>query len=251
MREDLYLKDFIDRDGLCALQLRRMRETLQRVYQRVPFYQAAFDRAGVKPNDLRTLADLQHFPFTVKTDLRDHYPYGLFATDLSEVVRIHASSGTTGKPIVVGYTRRGHRYLVRGHGPHLPLHRLSPVRMWCRMPIGYGLFTGGLGAHYGLERVGCTVIPMSGGQTEKTTDGDPRLRRHRHLQHPVLFHPSHRGGGQGRVLHQRHPSCARASSAPEPWSEEMRRRIQAEAGISAFDIYGLVRSHRPRRLQRL
>ena len=104
MREDLFLKDFLDRDSLRQIQVQRLRETLERVYTRVPFYRKSFDHAGVKPSDLRTLADLGRFPFTLKTDLRDHYPFGLFATPLSEVVRIHASSGTTGKPTVVGYT---------------------------------------------------------------------------------------------------------------------------------------------------
>jgi phenylacetate-CoA ligase len=237
MREDLYLKDFIDRDGLCALQLRRMRETLQRVYQRVPFYQAAFDQAGVKPDDLRTLADLRHFPFTVKTDLRDHYPYGLFATDLSEVVRIHASSGTTGKPIVVGYTRED--IDIWSEVMARTFHCIGITREdVVQNAYGYGLFTGGLGAHYGLERVGCTVIPMSGGQTEKQLMVIRDFGATAICSTPSYFvHLIEEAAKAGFAISD--TKLRKGIFGAEPWSEEMRRRIQAEAGISAFDIYGL------------
>ncbi|MEI8078346.1 MAG: phenylacetate--CoA ligase [bacterium] len=237
MREDLYLKDFIDRDDLGVLQLRRMREILQRVYQRVPFYQAAFDRVGVTPEALHTLADLRHFPFTVKTDLRDHYPYGLFAADLSEVVRLHASSGTTGKPIVVGYTREDielwSEVMARTfHG--IGITREDVVQN----AYGYGLFTGGLGAHYGLERLGCTVIPMSGGQTEKQLMVIRDFGATAICCTPSYFvHLIEEADKAGFAI--RDTKLRKGIFGAEPWSEEMRRRIQAEAGISAFDIYGL------------
>ena len=166
MREELYLKDFIERSTLERLQLKRMQEMLERVAARVPFYRESFAKYGVKPSDLRTLADLRRFPFTVKTDLRDHYPFGLFATDLSEVVRVHASSGTTGKPTVVGYTREDIDIWSEVMCRTFQCVGLTAADV-VQNAYGYGLFTGGLGAHYGLERLGCTVIPMSGGQTEK------------------------------------------------------------------------------------
>jgi len=237
MREDLYLKDFLDRDGLRAIQFRRMRETLQRVYQRVPFYREAFDRAGVKPEDLRALADLRHFPFTAKADLRDHYPYGLFATDLSEVVRIHASSGTTGKPIVVGYTREDidlwSEVMAR------TFHCIGITREdVVQNAYGYGLFTGGLGAHYGLERLGCTVIPMSGGQTEKQLMVIRDFGATAICCTPSYFvHLIEEATKAGFAISD--TKLRKGIFGAEPWSEEMRRRIQAESGISAFDIYGL------------
>ncbi|RQO35456.1 phenylacetate--CoA ligase, partial [Variovorax sp. KBW07] len=154
------------RDEITALQLTRLRATLQRAYDNVPHYRKAFDAKGVHPNDLKSLADLSKFPFTVKTDLRDNYPFGMFAVPRTQVARIHASSGTTGKPTVVGYTKNDidtwadlvARSIRAAGGRAGDMIHVS---------YGYGLFTGGLGAHYGAERAGCTVIPMSGGQTEK------------------------------------------------------------------------------------
>ena len=154
------------KDELQALQLKRMKWTLDLAYYNVPMYRQKFDEAGVHPTDLKTLDDIRLFPYTTKQDLRDNYPFGTFAVPMRDVVRVHASSGTTGKPTVVGYTQgdidRWADVMARsiraaGGGPGDIVH----------VAYGYGLFTGGLGAHYGAERLGCTVIPMSGGQTEK------------------------------------------------------------------------------------
>ena len=154
------------RDEVAALQLQRMKWSLKHAYDNVPHYRKKFDDAGVKPEDLKQLSDLAKFPFTTKQDLRDNYPFNMFAVPREQVVRIHASSGTTGKPTVVGYTQKdidvwsdlmARSIRAAGGRPGDIVH----------VAYGYGLFTGGLGAHYGAERLGCTVIPMSGGQTEK------------------------------------------------------------------------------------
>jgi phenylacetate-CoA ligase len=154
------------RDELQAVQLERLKKTLRHAYENVAHYRRSFDEAGVHPDDLKTLADLAKFPFTTKKTLRDNYPFGLFAVPREQVVRVHASSGTTGKPTVVGYTKRdidtwadlvARSIRAAGGRPGDMVH----------IAYGYGLFTGGLGAHYGAERLGCTVVPMSGGQTEK------------------------------------------------------------------------------------
>jgi phenylacetate-CoA ligase len=156
----------MDREQLYALQLNKLKETAKRVYERVPFYKKAFDEKGLKPEDIRTLDDLKHLPFTVKQDLRDHYPFGLFAANMDDIVRIHASSGTTGKPTVVAYTKRDidnwadlmARTLTFAGG-----NKSSVVQV----AYGYGLFTGGLGAHYGSERLGAVTVPISGGNTKR------------------------------------------------------------------------------------
>ena len=154
------------RDELRALQLERLRWSLAARLRQRPALSAAFDAKGVHPRDLRTLADLAKFPFTVKTDLRDNYPFGMFAVPREQVVRIHASSGTTGKPTVVGYTRKDIDMwaTVMARSIRAAGGRAGDI---LHVAYGYGLFTGGLGAHYGAEKLGCTVIPMSGGQTEK------------------------------------------------------------------------------------
>ena len=168
----------LSREELEDLQLTRLRSTLHRAYANVPHYRRAFDEAGVRPEHLETLADLRRFPFTTKADLRDNYPFGMFAVPREEVNRIHASSGTTGRPTVVGYTRddivtwsevMARSIRAAGGLPGDLLH----------VAYGYGLFTGGLGAHYGAERLGCTVVPISGGMTERQvqliTDFRPRV----------------------------------------------------------------------------
>lgn len=156
----------LSRADLEALQLERLRTTLRHAYENVPFYRAAFDAAGLRPEDCRTLADLARFPFTAKADLRDNYPFGMFAVPEADVRRIHASSGTTGRPTVVGYTERDLdtwadvvARSIRAAGGR-PGHKVH-------VAYGYGLFTGGLGAHYGAERLGCTVVPASGGMTAR------------------------------------------------------------------------------------
>ena len=163
---DLEAIERASRDEISALQLSRMQATLRRAYINVPHYRKAFDAKGVHPSDLKQLSDLSKFPFTVKADLRDNYPFGLFAVPRADVARIHASSGTTGKPTVVGYTKKDidtwadlvARSIRAAGGRRGDMIHIA---------YGYGLFTGGLGAHYGAERAGCTVIPMSGGQTER------------------------------------------------------------------------------------
>src|SRR5437879_6055661 len=163
---DLEQIEKASRDELTALQLSRLRWSLKHAYDNVPHYRDAFDRAGVHPEDCKTLADLARFPFTVKTDLRDNYPFGMFAVPREQVVRIHASSGTTGKPTVVGYTKNDIDTWATVVARSI---RAAGGRAGDMVHIayGYGLFTGGLGAHYGAEKLGCTVIPMSGGQTER------------------------------------------------------------------------------------
>ena len=154
------------RDEITALQLERLQWSVRHTYNNVPHYRARCEAVGVHPNDLHGLADLAHFPFTTKTDLRDTYPFGLFAVPMDQVLRVHASSGTTGKPVVVGYTRGDldHWADLVARSIHAAGGRPGDK---VHVAYGYGLFTGGLGAHYGAERLGCTVIPMSGGQTEK------------------------------------------------------------------------------------
>ena len=234
---DLEAIETASRDELQALQLERLRWSLQHAYDNVPHYKATFDEKGVHPSDLKTLADLARFPFTTKQDLRANYPFGMFAMPREKLARIHASSGTTGKPTVVGYTLKDidnwanlvARSIRAAGGRAGDLVHVA---------YGYGLFTGGLGAHYGAERLGCTVIPMSGGQTEKQvqliTDFKPDI---------IMVTPSYM-----QVLVEefaRQGLDARASSlkvgifGAEPWTEAMRRDIEASAGIDAVDIYGL------------
>ena len=225
------------RDEITALQLRRLRATLANVYRNVPHYKKLFDAAGVHPDDLKSLADLAKFPFTSKGDLRDNYPFGMFAVPREQVVRIHASSGTTGKPTVVGYTQGD---IDRWSDLVARSIRAAGGRKgdMIHVAYGYGLFTGGLGAHYGAERLGCTVIPVSGGQTERQVqlieDFRPRI---------IMVTPSYM-----QVIieeYQRLSLDPRASSleigifGAEPWTEAMRSEIEAQAGIDAVDIYGL------------
>jgi phenylacetate-CoA ligase len=154
------------RDELQALQLKRLQWTLRHAYDHVPHYRTAFEATGLHPNDIRSLADLAHLPFTTKKDLRDHYPFGMFAVPREQVARVHASSGTTGKPTVVGYTRNDIDIwaTVMARSIRAAGGRAGDI---VHVAYGYGLFTGGLGAHYGAEKLGCTVIPISGGMTPR------------------------------------------------------------------------------------
>ena len=225
------------RDEIAALQLTRLRATLENVYANVPHYRAAFDAKGVHPSDLRTLADLAKFPFTGKGDLRANYPFGLFAVPREQVVRVHASSGTTGKPTVVGYTQSD---IDHWAGLVARSLRAAGVRKgdMVHVAYGYGLFTGGLGAHYGAERLGCTVVPMSGGQTEKQVQliqdfkPDAIMVTPSYMQ--VICEEFRRQG-----LDPREMSVRIGVFGAEPWTEAMRRDIQQAAGIDAVDIYGL------------
>jgi phenylacetate-CoA ligase len=225
------------RDELQALQLQRLKQTLRHAYENVAHYRRSFDEAGVHPDELKTLSDLAKFPFTTKKTLRDHYPFGLFAVPREQVVRVHASSGTTGKPTVVGYTKRdidtwadlvARSIRAAGGRPGDMVH----------IAYGYGLFTGGLGAHYGAERLGCTVVPMSGGQTEKQVqliqDFQPSI---------IMVTPSYM---LNIVEEFKRQGIDPASSSlkvgifgAEPWTDAMRREIEQGAGIDAVDIYGL------------
>ena len=225
------------RDEVQALQLQRLRWTLQHAYDNVPHYKQAFDAKGVHPGDLKQLSDISKFPFTVKKDLRDNYPFGMFAVPREQVARIHASSGTTGKPTVVGYTRKdidtwadlvARSIRAAGGRPGDMVH----------VAYGYGLFTGGLGAHYGAERAGCTVIPMSGGQTEKQVqlirDFAPRI---------IMVTPSYMQVINEEFVRQgldpRDSSLQVGIFGAEPWTEAMRREIESKSGLDAVDIYGL------------
>ena len=234
---DLEAIETASRDDLQALQLERLRWSLQHAYDNVPHYKATFDEQGVHPSDLKTLADLAKFPFTTKQDLRANYPFGMFAMPRQQLARIHASSGTTGKPTVVGYTLKDidnwanlvARSIRAAGGRAGDLVHVA---------YGYGLFTGGLGAHYGAERLGCTVIPMSGGQTEKQvqliTDFKPDIIMVTPSYMQVLVEEFSRQG-----LDARESSLKVGIFGAEPWTEAMRKDIEASAGIDAVDIYGL------------
>ena len=224
-------------DELRAAQLERLRWSLRHAYDNVPHHRAAFDAAGVHPDDCRELADLATFPTTSKADLRENYPFGMFAVPQHQVRRVHASSGTTGKPTVVGYTERdldtwatvmARSIRAAGGRPGDKLHNA----------YGYGLFTGGLGAHYGAEKLGCTVIPISGGMTPRQVqlirDFEPRI---------IMVTPSYMltvlDEFQKQGLDPRASSLEIGIFGAEPWSEQMRHEMEQRAGISAVDIYGL------------
>ena len=225
------------RDEIAALQLQRLQWSLQHAYDNVPHYKQAFDAQGVHPSDCKSLADLSKFPFTTKTDLRDHYPFGLFAVPREQVVRIHASSGTTGKPTVVGYTQQDISNWADLVARSIRAAGTRPGDI-VHVAYGYGLFTGGLGAHYGVERLGCTVIPMSGGQTEKQiqliTDFKPRVIMVTPSYMQVLIEHFQKMG-----LDPRDSSLEIGIFGAEPWTEAMRADIQRNADIKAVDIYGL------------
>ncbi|AQU84108.1 MULTISPECIES: phenylacetate--CoA ligase PaaK [unclassified Halomonas] len=224
-------------DELRATQLKRLKWSLKHAYDNVPFYRQSFDKAGVHPDDIQTLADLAKLPFTTKADLRDNYPFGMLATPMSEIVRIHASSGTTGQPTVVGYTQKDIDVWsdvvarsIRAAGGS----RSDKVHV----AYGYGLFTGGLGAHYGAERLGCAVIPMSGGQTEKQVqlirDFEPDI---------IMVTPSYMLNIADEMERQGidpHTLPLRTGIfGAEPWTDSMRTALEKRLGIDALDIYGL------------
>lgn len=234
---DLEPIETASRDEIAALQLHRLKWSLSHAYDNVPLFKARFDDAGVHPSDLKALSDLSKFPFTTKSDLRDHYPFGMFAVPREKIVRVHASSGTTGKPTVVGYTQ-------------------NDIDMWADMvarsikasggrsgdtihvAYGYGLFTGGLGAHYGAEKLGCTVIPVSGGMTERQVtliqDFKPRI---------IMVTPSYLlsilDEFRRQGLDPRDTSLAVGIFGAEPWTNAMRQEIEDAFDMHAVDIYGL------------
>jgi phenylacetate-CoA ligase len=225
------------REGIEAVQIKRLKSTVERVYSTVPFYKETFDKAGIKPSDIRTLEDLKRLPFTTKQDLRDNYPYDMFAVPLKDVVRIHASSGTTGKPTVVGYTKQdidtwaelmARSFAAAGAGADDIIHNA----------FGYGLFTGGLGAHYGAEKLGASVIPVSGGNTK------------RQITIMQDFKPTILTGTPSYILHLAEVADEMGVDfkdlyfksgifGAEPWSENMRKELESKLNLKAIDIYGL------------
>ena len=235
--EDLEPIEKASRDEISALQLERLKWSLRHAYENVPHHKQAFDEKGVHPDDLKTLADLAKFPFMTKAALRDHYPFGLFAVPREKLARLHASSGTTGKSIVVGYTANdidnwanlvARSIRAAGGRRGDMLHNA----------YGYGLFTGGLGVHYGAERAGCTVVPMSGGQTEKQVqqiiDFQPEI---------IMVTPSYSlviaEEFQRRGIPPEEISLKVGIFGAEPWGEGMRAEIERNLGLDAIDIYGL------------
>ena len=224
-------------DELRALQIERMQRSLHHAYANVEHYRAAFDASGVHPDDLHELADLERFPFLVKDDFRRNYPYKMFAVPREDVVRIHASSGTTGRPTVVGYTAADIEMWAEVVARSLYAAGARPGDI-AHVAYGYGLFTGGLGAHYGAERLGCTVIPMSGGQTEKQValidDLGPRI---------ILVTPSYClnliDEMERQGIDPLSTSLEVGIFGAEPWTEALRAEIEARLGIDAVDIYGL------------
>ncbi len=229
--------DYVPAAHLRHLQLVRLQEVVRRAYDHVEHFRQRLDERGIAPEDIRTLDDIARLPFTVKSDLRDTYPFGLFASPLHEVVRLHASSGTTGKPIVVAYTKEDLDVwtdaMVRtlascGLGRHDVIQNA----------YGYGLFTGGLGAHYGAEALGATVIPVSGGNTERQIMVLKDFQVTAICCTPSYFiHLLERAGELG--VDMRQSSLRVGVFGAEPWTESMRRHIEAASGIKAYDIYGL------------
>ncbi|HYA66567.1 MAG TPA: phenylacetate--CoA ligase PaaK [Burkholderiaceae bacterium] len=224
-------------EQLRALQLQRMQWSLRHAYENVPHYRAKFDQAGVHPSQLRELSDLARFPFTTKADLRETYPYGMFAVPMRDVVRVHASSGTTGRPTVVGYTRNDIGMWAAVMARSLRAAGVTADDILLNS-YGYGLFTGGLGAHHGGEALGATVIPMSGGQTEK------QVQMIRELRPTVLLcTPSYSLTVADELMRQGvkagETSLRVGLFGAEPWTNEMRHEIETRLGIDAVDLYGL------------
>lgn len=224
-------------DELRALQLKRMKATLQHAYANSPVYRRKFDQAGVHPEDLRSLADLKKFPFTTKQDLRDSYPFGMLAVPREQCTRIHASSGTTGKPTVVGYTKNDIDMWSSVVARSIRAAGARPGDL-VHVSYGYGLFTGGLGAHYGAERLGLTVVPFGGGQTER------QVQLMRDFQPDIIMvTPSYMLAIADEFERQgvdpRESSLRLGIFGAEPWTNDMRQAIEARMGIDAVDIYGL------------
>ena len=230
-------KETLPREDIEALQLRRLQNLCARVYANVPFYRKRFDESGIKPGDIKSLADLKNLPFTEKQDLRNYYPFGLFAVPRDNIVRLHASSGTTGKAVVVGYTARDLHNWAELAGRSLSAAGVNQTDI-VHVAYGYGLFTGGLGAHGGAERIGATVVPASGGAT----------RRQAYLLRDfgataLCCTPSYAlhlwEAGQEVGIDFRDLPLRTGVFGAEPWTEEMRQDIEQKMGINALNIYGL------------
>src|SRR5258705_3254080 len=240
-RDDTFMFDpgaeTMSRDALTALQVERAKRTLEHAYGKVPLYRQRFDAAGVKPGDFKALADIARFPLTLKSDLRDNYPFGMFAVPREQVLRLHASSGTSGKPTVVGYSKAdldlwsdlmARSMACAGARPGDIVHNA----------YGYGLFTGGLGAHYGAERLGCTVVPMSGGATER------QVTLLQDFGAQVLCATPSYALNIAEVAAAMNVDLRRSALrigvfGAEPWSESMRHVLEDQLGIKAVDLYGL------------
>jgi phenylacetate-CoA ligase len=234
---DLEPIETASRDEISALQLKRLKTTLNHAYRNSPHCHAKFDEAGVHPDDLKALSDLSKFPFTVKKELRDTYPFGMFAVPREKLARIHASSGTTGKPTVVGYTKNDIDMWATVMARSIRAAGGRPGDI-CHVAYGYGLFTGGLGAHYGAEKLGCTVVPISGGMTERQVtliqDFKPRI---------IMVTPSYMLSILDEFrrlgIDPRCTSLAVGIFGAAPWTNAMRREIERDFDIHAVDIYGL------------
>ncbi len=225
------------RDEIGATQLQRMKQSLREAYENVPFYRKNFDDAGIHPGDLKNLSDLANFPFTVKSDLRDNYPFGMFAVPREKIARLHASSGTTGKPTVVAYTKNDIDMWADLMARSIRAAGGKPGNI-AHVAYGYGLFTGGLGAHYGAERLGCTVVPVSGGMTERQvnliTDFKPEI---------ICVTPSYMLAILDEFVRQgidpRSCSLDVGVFGAEPWTNAMRHDIEQAFDMHAIDIYGM------------
>lgn len=234
---DLEPIETASRDEISALQLKRLQWSLAHAYENVPLFKQRFDAKGVHPSDLKQLADLSKFPFTTKSDLRDNYPFGLFAVPREKISRIHASSGTTGKPTVVGYTANDIEMWAQLVARSIRASGGRPGDI-IHIAYGYGLFTGGLGAHYGAEKMGCTVVPVSGGMTERQVtliqDFKPRI---------IMVTPSYLlsilDEFRREGIDPRESSLAVGIFGAEPWTNAMRLEIQDAFDMHAVDIYGL------------
>ncbi len=236
-RSSLEPIEIASRDEITALQLQRLKWSLNHAYSNVPYYKASFDAAGAHPDDIKSLSDLAKFPFTVKQDLRDNYPFGMFAVPREQVARIHASSGTTGKPTVVGYTQKDVDTWATVVARSMRASGTKPGDM-VHVAYGYGLFTGGLGAHYGAEKLGCTVVPVSGGMTARQitliNDFKPTT---------IMVTPSYAlsllDACREQGIDPRETSLQVGIFGAEPWTNAMREEIEQAFDMHAVDIYGL------------
>ena len=227
----------LPRRDLAALQTSRLKQTLERAYANVAHYRKKFDAAGVRPSDFKSLADIGKFPFTLKTDLRDTYPFGMFAVPRDNLLRLHASSGTTGKPTVVGYTKGDLHLWSDLMARSLACAGVVPGDI-VHNAYGYGLFTGGLGAHYGAERLGCTVVPVSGGGTERQVMLLADFGANVLCSTPsYALNIAEVAAGMGVDL--RRATLRLGVFGAEPWSDAIRRDLEERLGIVAVDVYGL------------
>ncbi|TCD14957.1 phenylacetate--CoA ligase PaaK [Oricola cellulosilytica] len=236
-KSELESIEIASRDEIASVQLERMRWTLRHAYENVPFYRQKFDGAGVHPDDLKDLADLAKFPFTTKPDLRDNYPFGMFAVPRDQVLRIHASSGTTGKPTVVGYTHKDIENWAHVVARSMRAAGTRPGDV-VHISYGYGLFTGGLGAHYGAEKLGCTVVPVSGGMTTRQVTLIEDLGASTIMVTPsymLSILDEYRAQG----LDPRRSPLQVGIFGAEPWTNAMRIEIEQAFDMHAVDIYGL------------